>query len=68
MSKRKDPVNINGEAAGSTPAASFYRWQLCRCKTLDAPQDVIVSVLDEDRLYTMDEARKIIKEFLSRKV
>ena len=68
MSKKKEPANINAEAAGVQPVASFYRWQLVGCKAIKAPYDVIVAVLKDDRTYTIEEAQKAINEFMTRKV
>ena len=66
--KKKNPENINAEAVGFKPAASFYGWQLISCKALNAPQDVKLAVLDKDGIYTLDEAQTAINKFMSRKV
>ena len=67
MSKKK-PENINAEAAEINPAPSFYGWQLACCEALNAPQDVILAVLEKDAVYTLAEAEEAINKFLSRKV
>ena len=67
MSKKK-PENINAEAADFEPVVSFYGWQLVSCKALNAPQDVILAVLEQDGLYTLAEAKTAINNFMSRKV
>ena len=68
MIKMKKPAIFDGEAAGAEPAASFSRSQLAGCKAINAPYDVVMAVLSDDRKYTIEEAKKEINEFLERKV
>ena len=68
MTSARKPAKTTGKAAGSKPAPSFYRWQLASCQALPVSYDVIMAVLDDDRTYTIEEAERLIDEFLNRKV
>ena len=47
---------------------SFYVWQLVTSKILGTSPDVIRAILDDKRMYTIQEAREAINDFMSRKV
>lgn len=48
--------------------ARFTRGQLMRCKRFSAKQDILLSVLDGSKTYTMEEADKLVSDFLKGKV
>ncbi len=52
--------------AAAQAAPSFYLEQLTAA--LDAPPDLVQALLESGRLYTIDEAQKIINNYLTRKV
>ena len=56
----------SGREAAAQAAPSFYLEQLTAA--LDAPPDLVQALLERGRLYTIDEAQKIINNYLTRKV
>lgn len=46
----------------------FSKEQLVNSKTLGLPKDAVKAILKDDRLYTREQAIKIVREFLERKV
>lgn len=61
----KNQTKPKGNGTESVP--SFYPWQFIGSQAMDVSPDIIHAVLDEDKTYTLDEARKIVDEFLKRK-
>lgn len=49
-------------------APLYTRAQLIRCPRLGASPDVAMAALREDKTYTMDQAKRVVAEFLKRKV
>lgn len=65
MTKTTRTTKPRREAAAQA-APSFYLEQLTAA--LDAPPDLVQALLESGRLYTIDEAQKIINNYLTRKV
>ena len=65
MTKTTRTTKPRREAAAQT-APSFYLEQLITA--LDVPPDLVQALLERGRLYTIDEAQKIINNYLTRKV
>lgn len=60
-------TNTNRKGTGKPPEPSFYVWQLVTSKILGASPDVIYAALDDGKMYTIQEARKALKQFMNRK-
>lgn len=61
-------TNTNKKGADKPSEPSFYVWQLVTSKILGASPDVISALLDSGRMYTIQEAREAIDEFMRGKV
>ncbi len=55
------------KGTGEPSEPSFYVWQLVTSKILGASPDVIRAALDANQMYTIQEAREAINEFMNRK-
>ncbi|MFD0588850.1 hypothetical protein ACFQZE_12685 [Paenibacillus sp. GCM10027627] len=55
-----------GEAMSSEP--SFFKWQLLNYLHTECSRDVLDSLLDEDKQYTLTEAKQQVTHFMNRKV
>lgn len=49
-----------------TGAATFTMGQLANCEGF--PRDLVNALLDENKTYTKEEAKGLLKQFLERKV
>lgn len=60
-------------AAKKTPAVdqaapTFTKEQLVKAKTLNLPRDAVAAVLEDGKVYTKDQAVRLVTDFLERKV
>ena len=49
-------------------APTFTKEQLVRAKTLNLPRDAVAAVLEDGKVYTKDQAVRLVTDFLERKV
>ena len=49
-------------------APTFTKEQLVRSKTLGLPRDAVAAVLKDGEVYTKDQAVRLVRDFLERKV
>ena len=60
--KKKAPT------AGQAAEPTFTKEQLGKAKTLGLPRDAVAAVLEDGKVYTKDQAIRLVADFLKRKV
>lgn len=51
-----------------TPEAAYTKDQLLRSTTLGLPRDALMALLDDTTLYTKTQAKRLVANFLKKKV
>ena len=62
MAQKKKTVAVDQEAP------VFTKEQLVKSKTLGVPQDAVAAILEDGKVYTKDQAVRLVTDFLERKV
>lgn len=62
IAKKKAP------AADQAAEPTFTKEQLVKSKTLNLPRDAVAAILEGGKVYTKDQAVRLVTDFLERKV
>ena len=62
MAQKKKTVAVDQEAP------VFTKEQLVKSKTLNLPRDAVAAILEDGKVYTKDQAVRLVTDFLERKV
>lgn len=55
-------------AADQAAEPTFTKEQLVKSKTLNLPRDAVAAILEDGKVYTKDQAVRLVNDFLERKV